>query len=80
MSESLTADISKGGMQIITDKAWLETGDRLIELECTLMNRDISVIAHVVWFVYDKKIQKYRSGVEFIVIKSGDIEAIGNLN
>lgn len=77
--ESQTVNVSKGGMQLITDRAWAESGDRLIELEFTIMNREIRIIAHVVWFYHDSKTNKYISGAEFVVIKSGDVEVIGNL-
>jgi c-di-GMP-binding flagellar brake protein YcgR len=80
LEESHAINISKGGMQLVTDRAWAETGDRLIELEFSVMNRDIRIIAHVVWFARDDKADKYRSGLEFVVIKSGDVEVIGNLN
>jgi c-di-GMP-binding flagellar brake protein YcgR len=80
LEESYAANISKGGMQLITRSAWAETGDRLIEIEFSVMNREIRIIAHVVWFAYDNKTAKYRSGIEFVVIKSGDVEVIGNLN
>jgi c-di-GMP-binding flagellar brake protein YcgR len=80
LEESFAVNISKGGMQLITGSAWAETGDRLIELEFSVMNREISIIAQVVWCVYDNATGKYRSGVEFVVIKSGDVEVIGNLN
>lgn len=78
-SPCVSVDMSKGGMQILTDEAWLDTGDRLVEIEFSMMGRAIKAIAHVVWFAYDDKLKKYRSGAEFIIIKSGDLELIGNL-
>ena len=80
LEDSYAINVSKGGMQLVTDRAWAETGDRLIELEFSVMNHDVRIIAHVVWFCRDEKAGKYRSGVEFVVIKSGDVEVIGNLN
>jgi c-di-GMP-binding flagellar brake protein YcgR len=78
-AQSRAADISMGGMQIITDTAWAETGDRLVEIEMDLMQKAVKVVAHVVWFMYDSRIKKYRSGVEFIVIKNQDLEVIADL-
>jgi c-di-GMP-binding flagellar brake protein YcgR len=79
MADSSAVNLSKGGMQLVTDRAWAETGDRLVEIEFNVMNRDIRIIAHVVWFARENTTGKYRSGVEFVVVKSGDAEVIGNL-
>lgn len=80
LSASSAINISKGGMQIITDAAWTETGDRLIETEFNVNGRDIKVVSHIVWVALDSAIKKYRSGLEFIMVKSGDLEIIENLN
>ena len=72
-------DISRGGMQILTENAWNEGGDKLIEAEFNIAGKPIRLIAHVVWSMYDDKLKMYRSGAEFIVVKSGDLDVIAEM-
>jgi c-di-GMP-binding flagellar brake protein YcgR len=79
MSRSECVDISRGGMQIVKEKPWESPGEKLLETEFVLSGRAIRLIAHIVWNRFDAAAQKYRSGIEFIVIKNGDLESIGSI-
>jgi c-di-GMP-binding flagellar brake protein YcgR len=76
---SKCVNISRGGMQIVTEEEWEANDEKLIEAEFIMSGRKIRLIAHVVWAGYDSAVKKYRAGMEFIVIKSGDLEVIGQI-
>jgi c-di-GMP-binding flagellar brake protein YcgR len=77
--QSRCEDLSRGGMKIITEHSLESSSEKLIEAEFTLSGRMVRLIAHVVWCVFDEAIKKHRTGVEFVVIKSTDMEAIGQI-
>ena len=72
-------NISRGGMQILTQDEWKKEEDKLIEAMFVMSGRNIRLIAHAAWSCYDASIKKFRTGVEFIAIKSGDLEVIGQI-
>jgi c-di-GMP-binding flagellar brake protein YcgR len=72
-------NISRSGMQIISDEKWSGKDECLIEAEFIMSGRVIRLIARVVWKIFDNSIGMHKSGIEFIVIKSGDLEVIGQI-
>ncbi len=78
-NSSSCVDISRGGMQLLTDSPCCNSGGKLLETEFVMSGRKIRIIACVAWSKFDGNIKKFRSGVEFIVIKSGDLEVIGQI-
>lgn len=72
-------NISRGGMQLLTDEGWSQADDRLIEAEFVMSGRKMRLIAHIAWTHFDAQLKKTRTGVEFIAIKSGDLEVIGQI-
>jgi len=79
LQNSECLNISRGGMQLITGDGWEKQDDKLIEAEFIMSGRNIRLIAHIAWSVFDSQIKKFRTGVEFIAIKSGDLEVIGQI-
>jgi c-di-GMP-binding flagellar brake protein YcgR len=76
--DSRCVNISRGGMQLITGRKWVGTDESLVETEFIMSGRAIRIIGRVVWHVSDPS-GMCRSGLEFIVIKSGDLEVIGQI-
>lgn len=72
-------NLSRGGMQLATSAALQESDEKLLETEFVLSGRDVRLVAHIVWNKFDPETKKYRAGVEFIVVKNADREAIGTI-
>jgi c-di-GMP-binding flagellar brake protein YcgR len=72
-------NLSRGGMQLVTNNAFHNCDEKLVETEFVLSGKDVRLVAHIIWNKLDAETQNYRAGVEFIVIKSGDMEAIGTI-
>lgn len=79
LCNSRCINISRGGMRILTAEKWSGNEDRLVEAEFVMSGRVIRLIARVVWESFDSSTGMNRSGIEFIVIKSGDLEVIGQI-
>ncbi len=79
MRASECVNISRSGMQFIAGEGWRKQADRLIEAEFIMSGRRIRLIAHIAWSGFDSRLKKFRSGAEFIAIKSGDLEVIGQI-
>jgi c-di-GMP-binding flagellar brake protein YcgR len=77
--ESECMDLSRGGMQLVTNDAFHDSDEKLLETEFVLSGTDIRLVAHIVWNKYDVELKKHRTGVEFIVVKNTDLEAIGTI-
>jgi c-di-GMP-binding flagellar brake protein YcgR len=71
-----TLDISISGMQLISDEAL--KGESIIRLDVQLEGEQtpLATFAEVRWCRPDDKLKKYRSGLEFLVIKEDHITAI----
>ena len=79
LQQSECVNISRGGMQLITQGGWEKHDDILIEAEFMLSGRNIRLIAHITWAKPDPGSEKFRTGFEFIAIKNGDLEVIGQI-
>ena len=73
------SNLSRGGMQLVTDDCCEKTEDRLFEAEFVLSGKKVKLIARVAWLGFDSLIKKCRMGLEFIAVKSGDLEVIGQI-
>jgi c-di-GMP-binding flagellar brake protein YcgR len=72
-------NISRGGMQLVMDSGREKEDDKLLEAGFVISGRNIKLIAHISWTCFDSNINKFRTGLEFIAIKSGDLEVIGQI-
>jgi len=71
-----SADISVSGIQLICDEQ-IEP-DRIIRLDVYIDDESepIATFAEVRWVRHDDKLKKYRTGLEFLVIKEDHIAII----
>jgi c-di-GMP-binding flagellar brake protein YcgR len=75
-NETQTANISVGGIQLI-DEAGLSPEQILrIELKLESIKSNIVTFAEVKWSAKDDNIKKYRTGIEFLVLKDEDKKMI----
>jgi c-di-GMP-binding flagellar brake protein YcgR len=75
-NETETANISVGGVQLI-DEAGLSPEQILrIELKLESVKSNIVTFAEVKWSAKDDNIKKYRTGIEFLVLKDEDKKMI----
>lgn len=79
LKASECVNISRCGMQLLTDAKWDREEDQLVEAEFVMSGKVIRIIADIAWTGFDSQINKFRTGVEFIAIKSGDLEVIGQI-
>ena len=75
-NETETANISCGGIQLIDDKAL--TPEQIVRLEIKLETHPNPIVtfAEVKWSAKDDNIKRYRTGIEFLVLKEEDKAAI----
>jgi c-di-GMP-binding flagellar brake protein YcgR len=75
-NETESANISVGGIQLIDDMAL--TPDQIVRLEIKLENNPnlIVTFAEIKWSAKDDNIKRFRTGIEFLVLKEEDKEAI----
>ena len=75
-NEAESANISVGGIQLIDDTAL--TPDQIVRLEIKLENNPnlIVTFAEIKWSAKDDNIKRFRTGIEFLVLKEEDKEAI----
>lgn len=75
-NETETCNISVGGIQLLDDKAL--TPEQIVRLEIKLENNPNPIVtfAEVKWSAKDDNIKRYRTGIEFLVLKEEDKAAI----
>ena len=75
-NETETANISVGGIQLIDDRAL--TPEQIVRLEIKLEKNPNAIVtfAEVKWSAKDDNIKRYRTGIEFLVLKEEDKAAI----
>lgn len=75
-NETETANISVGGIQLIDDAGLSPEQILRIELKLETIKTNIVTFAEVKWSAKDDNIKKYRTGIEFLVLKDEDKKQI----
>jgi hypothetical protein len=78
--EAVCLNISRGGIQLALDEQVNSSEEQMIEAELKLMDTTIKVTGLVVWSKLDADINKYRTGIEFMIIKDNDREIIRKMS
>jgi len=75
-NETETANISVGGIQLIDDSPLKP--EQIVRLEIKLPNHPAPIVtfAEIKWSAKDDDIKRYRTGIEFLVLKEEDKAAI----
>jgi c-di-GMP-binding flagellar brake protein YcgR len=71
-----TANISVGGIQLLGDEELIPEQILRIEIETDKKTESIITFAEVRWCAKDNYINKYRIGIEFLVLKDEDRQII----
>jgi c-di-GMP-binding flagellar brake protein YcgR len=74
-----TANISVGGIQLIDDEDLAPEQILRIEIRTQKKMESIITFAEVRWSAKDSKLGRYRTGIEFLVLKDEDKELIESL-
>lgn len=75
-NETQTANISVGGIQLIDNTGLAPEQILRIELKLESVKSNIVTFAEVKWSAKDDNIKKYRTGIEFLVLKDEDKKMI----
>ena len=75
-NETETANISVGGIQLINDAGL--NPEQILRIEIKMANAKSGIItfAEVKWSAKDDNIKKFRTGIEFLVLKDEDKKLI----
>lgn len=75
-NQTETVNISCGGIQLIDDYAL--SPEQIVRLEIKLENNSNMIVtfAEVKWSAKDENIKRFRTGIEFLVLKEEDKAAI----
>ena len=75
-NETETANISVGGIQLIDDSGLSPEQILRIEIKLESIKTNIVTFAEVKWSAKDDNIKKFRTGIEFLVLKDEDKKLI----
>jgi c-di-GMP-binding flagellar brake protein YcgR len=78
-NETESANISVGGIQLIDDEALSPEQIVRIEIKLESYPNPIVTFAEVKWSAKDDNIKKFRTGIEFLVLKEEDKKAIEDI-
>ncbi|MFW6210849.1 MAG: hypothetical protein ACOC4H_01885, partial [bacterium] len=54
----------------------VESIDRLMRVEFKIKGINVRIIANIIWSKFDDSLKKYRSGVEFMMIRDDDMHIL----